>query len=151
SYLVSFALVLLFVPGRKPAPAEESSRGLLVGLRFLFHEPLLRVWIPLFVIGDAAWQAFFASVPVLVVASYGAHATIAGLLFAGFGAGAIVGNLVSFRFLSERIQGLRLVALSVPFQALPLWVMPLHVGAPVLIAAIFASGVANGVCNPTIH
>ena len=151
SYLVSFALVLVFVPARKPGPVEESSRGLLVGLRFLMREPLLRVWIPLFVIGDAAWQAFFAAIPVLVVTSYGAHATIAGLLFAGFGAGAIVGNLASFRYLTGRIDGLRLVALSVPFQALPLWIMPLHVGAPVLVAAIFVSGIANGVCNPTIH
>jgi len=151
SYLVSFVLVLIFVPGRKPVPAEDSSRGLLAGLRFLFHEPLLRVWIPLFVVGDAAWQALFAAVPVLVVASYGAHATIAGLLFAGFGAGALVGNLFSFRFLTGRIDGLRLIALSVPFQALPLWILPLDVGAGVLIAAIFASGVANGVCNPTIH
>jgi len=151
SYLVSFALVLVFVPRLEPAPAEDGSRGLLVGLRFLLHEPLLRVWIPLFVAGDAAWQALFAAVPVLVVASYGAHATIAGLLFAGFGAGAIVGNAFSFRYLTGRIDGLRLVALSVPFQALPLWIMPLDVGAPTLIAAIFASGIANGVCNPTIH
>lgn len=151
SYLVSFALVLVFVPGRKPAPAEESSRGLLVGLRFLMHEPLLRVWIPLFVVGDAAWQAFFASIPVFVVASYGGHATIAGLIFAGFGAGAVVGNVLSFRYLTGRIDGLRLVAMSTPFQALPLWIMPLHVGAGALIAAIFASGIANGVCNPTIH
>ena len=41
--------------------------------------------------------------------------------------------------------------MSVPFQALPLWILPLDVGAPVLVAAIFVSGVANGICNPTIH
>jgi predicted MFS family arabinose efflux permease len=151
TYIVSFALVLLFVPHRKPVPGEESARGLLSGLRFLMREPLLRVWIPLFVAGDAAWTAFFAAVPVLVVERFGADAKIAGVLFAGFGAGAIVGNIASFRFLAQRIEGLRLVALSVPFQALPLWILPLHVGAPVLAAAIFASGIANGICNPTIH
>ena len=151
TYVVSFVLVQVFVPQRAPLPVEDKTRGLLAGLRFLATEPLLRVWIPLFVAGDAAWQAFFAAVPVLVVESYDAHATIAGILFAGFGAGCIVGNIASFRFLTDRIDGLRLVALSVPFQALPLWILPLHVGAPVLVAAIFASGIANGICNPTIH
>ena len=151
SYLVSFALVALFVPRRAPGHSEEGERGLLTGLRFLFHEPLLRVWIPLFVAGDAAWQTFFAAVPVLVVERFHADPKIAGILFAGFGAGALVGNLASFRFLTQRVEGLRLVALSVPFQALPLWVLPLHVGPAVLTCAIFASGIANGVCNPTIH
>ena len=151
TYVVSFVLVQAFVPQRKPLPVEDRTRGVLAGLRFLASEPLLRVWIPLFIAGDAAWQAFFAAVPVLVVESYDAHATVAGILFAGFGAGCIVGNIASFRFLTDRIDGLRLVALSVPFQALPLWILPLHVGAPVLVAAIFASGIANGICNPTIH
>jgi predicted MFS family arabinose efflux permease len=109
------------------------------------------VWIPLFVAGDAAWQAFFAAVPVLVVERFDADPKVAGVLFAGFGAGAIAGNVASFKFLAQRLDGLRLVAFSVPFQALPLWILPLHVGAPVLVAAIFVSGVANGICNPTIH
>ena len=34
-------------PSRPGSPAAEESRGLLAGLRFLFHEPLLRVWGPL--------------------------------------------------------------------------------------------------------
>jgi MFS family permease len=151
TYVVSFVLVLLFVPRRPPLPVEEESRGLLTGLRFLAREPLLRVWIPLFVAGDAAWQAFFAAVPVLVVERFDADATIAGILFAGFGAGCVAGNIASFRSLGQRVDGLRLVALSVPFQALPLWILPLDVAAPVLVAAIFLSGVANGICNPTIH
>jgi MFS family permease len=151
TYVVSFALVLVFVPRRAPRPVEEDSRGLLSGVRFLLREPLLRVWIPLFVAGDAAWQAFFAAVPVLVVERFDADPKIAGILFAGFGAGAVAGNIASFRFLTQRIDGLRLVALSVPFQALPLWILPLHVGAPLLVAAIFVSGIANGICNPSIH
>jgi predicted MFS family arabinose efflux permease len=151
SYVVSFALVLLFVQRRAPSPVEDDARGVLSGFRFLLREPLLRVWIPLFVAGDAAWQAFFAAVPVLVVERFDADAKVAGVLFAGFGGGAVLGNVVSFRYLAQRFEPLRLVALSVPFQALPLWVLPLDVGAPVLVAAVFASGIANGVCNPTIH
>lgn len=151
TYLVSFLLVLVFVPGRPVQPAAEESRGLLAGLRFLVHEPLLRVWGPLFILGDAAWQVFFAAVPVLTIERFGADARVAGILFAAFGAGALVGNFLSWRVLAERFDALKLVAITVPFQALPLWILGLHVPAVVLAAAIFASGIGNGACNPTIH
>ena len=151
TYAVSFLLVALFVPRRQAVPAHEDSGGILAGFGFLARDRLLRVWIPLFVAGDAAWQAFFAAVPVLVIDRFGADAKIAGLLFAAFGGGAVIGNVLSFRFLAERVDALRLVALSVPFQAAPLWLLPLDVGAPVLFAAVLASGIANGICNPSIH
>jgi MFS family permease len=151
TYVVSFVLLALFVPGRDGGPEAEEARGLLAGLRFLRREPLLRVWIPLFVVGDAGWQAFFAAVPVLTIERFGADAKVAGVLFAAFGAGALVGNFASYRFLSRRFEGLRLIAFSVPFQALPLWILPLDVGAGTMFCAVLASGIANGVCNPSIH
>jgi MFS family permease len=151
TYIVSFLLLALFVPGRDGGPEAEEARGLLAGLRFLRREPLLRVWIPLFVVGDAAWQAFFAAVPVLTIERFGADAKVAGALFAAFGAGALLGNFASYRFLSKRVEGLRLIAFSVPFQALPLWILPLDVGAATMFCAVLASGIANGVCNPSIH
>jgi MFS family permease len=153
TYLVSFALVAAFVPKREPAAQgeEEGTRGILVGLRFLVREPLLRAWIPLFVAGDAAWQAFFAAVPVLTIERFDANAKIAGALFAGFGAGALLGNVLSFRYLAHRVDGLRLIAMSVPLQAAPLWVLTLHVGAPAFFAALVVSGLGNGICNPSIH
>ena len=153
TYLVSFALVALFVPTREPVPNEEKtdSGGLLAGLKFLAREPLLRLWIPLFVAGDAAWQAFFVAVPVLTIERFGADAKIAGALFAGFGAGALIGNFLSFRYLSQRIDGLRLIALSVPLQAAPLWLLTLHLPARAMFGAVLISGIGNGICNPTIH
>ena len=151
TYVVSFLIVVLFVPAGARTAEADDSRGILAALRFLVHEPLLRVWIPLFVVGDAAWQAFFAAVPVLTIERFGADARVAGALFAAFGAGALTGNFLSFRFLTERLDGLRLIALSVPFQAAPLWILPLDVGAPALFAAVLVSGIANGICNPSIH
>jgi MFS family permease len=151
TYVVSFALVAAFVPARAPLAEEEDSGGFLAGFRFLIHEPLLRLWTPLFVTGDAAWQAFFAAVPVLTVERFDADAKIAGSLFAAFGAGALIGNFLSFRFLAQRIDGLRLIALSVPLQAAPLWLLSLDVGPKVMFVALLMSGVGNGVCNPSIH
>jgi len=153
TYLVSFALVASFVPSYKQPPREEGTdaRGLLSGFKFLGREQLLRIWIPLFVVGDAAWQAFFLAVPVLTVQRFGADAKIAGALFAGFGAGALVGNFLSFRYLAQRIDGLRLIAFSVPLQAAPLWLLTLHAPARVMFVAVLISGIGNGICNPTIH
>ena len=71
--------------------------------------------------------------------------------FAAFGAGALIGNFLSFRFLSQRVDGLRLIAMSVPLQAAPLWVLTLDVGPGVMFAALLVSGLGNGVCNPSIH
>jgi MFS family permease len=151
TYVVSFALVAAFVPRRAPVVEEESSGGFLEGFRFLIRDPLIRLWTPLFVTGDAAWQAFFAAVPVLTVERFGADAKIAGALFAAFGAGALIGNFLSFRFLSQRVEGLRLIAFSVPIQAAPLWLLSLDVGPGLLFTALLISGVGNGVCNPSIH
>jgi MFS family permease len=151
TYVVSFLLLALFVPRRDASPEADEARGLLAGLRFLRREPLLRIWIPLFVVGDAGWQAFFAAVPVLTVERFGADAKVAGVLFAAFGAGALLGNFASYRIFAKRVEGLRLIAFSVPFQALPLWILPLEVGAGVMFCAVLASGLANGVCNPSIH
>jgi MFS family permease len=151
TYVVAFVLVALFVPARAVTPATDETRGILAGLRFLLREPLLRTWIPLFVVGDAAWQAFFAAVPVLTVERFGADAKVAGALFAAFGAGALCGNFASYRYLVKRVDGLRLIALSVPFQALPLWILSLDVSARLMFVVVLASGVANGVCNPSIH
>ena len=54
TYLVSFALVALFVdPPQVPAPAE---RGVLAGARFVMRDRLLRVWTPAF----AKWAAICA-------------------------------------------------------------------------------------------
>jgi hypothetical protein len=143
TFAVSCVLVAVFVPRRAITAPTEDTSGLLVGLRFIARERLLRIWIPLFVIGDAGWAAFFAAVPLLVFERFDANPRIAGLLFAGFGAGALFGNFVSFRFLTQRVDGLKLIAASVPFQAAPLWLLPLPVGASVLIAATFASGLAK--------
>ena len=151
TYLVSFALVAVFVPGRPRVAEDEDSGGFLEGFRFLIRDRLLRLWTPLFVAGDAAWQAFFAAVPVLTIERFGADAKIAGALFAAFGAGALVGNFVSFRFLAQRMDGLRLIALTVPIQAAPLWLLTLDVGAEMMFVALLISGVGNGLCNPSIH
>ena len=150
TYVVSFVLVALFVPDRERTPATEEERGVLAGFRFLRRERLLRVWAVSLTLGDMAWTAFFAAIPVLVVVRFGENAKLVGFLFAAFGLGALVGNAVAYRAV-ERVQGLRLIGTVSMFQALPLWLLPVEVPAWALFAAICASGVANGLVNPSLH
>jgi MFS family permease len=150
SYVVAVCLVAAFVPRGTPV-VDDEERGVVAGLRFMARERLLRVWTPVFAIGDSAWAAFFVTVPVLVVARFGSDAQIAGLFFASFGGGAILGNLVAFRALLGRAEGLSLVATFVMGQALPLWLFTLELPAAAYAGALVVSGIANGLVNPSIH
>ena len=151
TYAVAAALVALFVPRRPPLPAAGEDRGVAAGLRFLVRERLLRVWTPVFAIGDAAWAAFFVAVPVLVVTRFDADPRVAGLLLASFGVGAVLGNVAAYRFLLGRLEGLTIIATCVMGQALPLWVLTAELPAAAYSAALLVSGIANGLVNPSIH
>lgn len=150
SYLVSALLIAGFVPRRPPVETPEEDRGIRTAVRFIFREPLLRIWNPALAIGDMAWTAFFITVPVLVVARFGADARIAGLLFASFGVGALVGNAISYR-VARRVDPMNLIATFIIGQALPLWLLVFPFPAAALAAALALSGVANGIVNPPIH
>jgi predicted MFS family arabinose efflux permease len=151
TYVVSAVLVLLFVPRPAPLPATDEDLGVRRGLSFLVHEKLLRIWIPVFALGDAAWTAFFVSIPVLVVVRFDADPRIAGWLLASFGVGAVVGNAIAYRFLLKRVSGLAVIGTCIMGQALPLWLITTHPPAWVISAALAASGIANGLVNPPIH
>ena len=151
SYLVSVVLVTVFVPARPPVAQEPEHRSIRAGIRFLANDPLLRVWWPAFAVGDAAWTAFFISVPVLVLTRFGHHPLIAGLLIASFGVGALIGNMIAFRYLARRFDGLAITAMFVMGQALPLWLLWLDLPAAGYSAAILLSGIANGLVNPSLH
>jgi MFS family permease len=150
TYVVSVFLVLLFVPATEPATADGEERGVLAGLRWVAKEPLIRAWRFCFIVGDLAWQAIFVALPVLVVARYDSDPRIVGVLFAAFGVGAVLGNVVAYRLVT-RMDGLTLIARVALAQALPLWLLVVDLPASGAVAALFASGLANGLINPSLH
>ena len=151
TYVVSAVILLTLVPRPAPLPRTDEDVGARRGLRFLGREPLLRLWIPLFALGDTAWTAFFVSVPVLVVTRFDADPRVAGWLLASFGVGAVAGNAVAYKFLLERVGGLKLVGTCILGQALPLWLLTIDPTAWLAAAALGLSGLANGLVNPSIH
>jgi MFS family permease len=151
SYVVSFVLVTLLVPVARAVRTEEAEdgKGLLAGVRYLLHDPLLRGWTTSIVVGDASFSVLFVSIPVLVVAHYGADPRLAGAFLASWGVGAVAGNVVAYR--SERIGGLRQAAPVVLVQAAPVWALAAPVPAAAVAGALALSGIANGLVNPTLH
>jgi len=151
SYVGAVLLVTAFVPRRAPVEQEPEHRQIRAGLRFVVRDPLLRVWWPAFAIGDAAWTAFFVTVPVLVLDRFGHRPGIAGWLFASFGIGALAGNAISFRFLTRRLDGLTIFSTFIVIQVLPLWLLWLPLPAAGYSAALIVSGIGNGLVNPSLH
>jgi MFS family permease len=150
TYVVAVLLVGLFVPATTPVRADGEDRGVLAGLRWVSREPLIRTWRFCIIVGDIAWQAIFVAIPVVVVARYDSDPRVVGALFAAFGVGAVLGNTVAFR-LVRQVDGLRLIARVALAQALPIWLLVLHLPAVAAVGVLFASGLANGLINPSLH
>jgi MFS family permease len=150
SFAVSFLLVASFLPRTRPVERAESSGGVFAGLAYIRHDPLLRAWGSMMVVIDASWLVLFTAVPVLVFEEYGRHAAIAGWLIGAFGAGALAGNVIAYRTL-RRFDSLTWASVGLLIEAVPLWLLPLPLPAVAVGAALFASGLANGLVNPALH
>lgn len=100
TYLVSFALVALFVNPPEVLMPEDENRSVLAGARFVFSDRLLRIWTPALTALDVCWTLFFATLPVLVVTQYDANPRVLGLLFGTRSVLAVVLGVQSVAVLS---------------------------------------------------
>ena len=145
TFAFSFVVVLLFVPARKRETAQEESGGVLAGVKFLLHDPLLGPLGGVAVLLNGLVQMLTAAIPVLAFERYG-DAKIAGWLFAAFGLGGLIGTVIAFQ-LVKRMDPLVLAALAGVGFALPLWTLVVHVPFGVLLLAI----ALTGICGPMIN
>ena len=150
TFVAGFVLVAALVPSTPGHEAVSEERGFRAVLRFIRRDPLLRPWTAAFVIGDVAWLALFAATPVVVVDRFGEQPEIVGWIFAGFGIGAVLGNVVAFRILGT-VDRLLLASVGEVGMAAPLWLFVLHVPPAVLVAAMGIAGLANGLVNAPLH
>jgi MFS family permease len=139
TYAVSFLLLLLFVPNRPPLPAEDGGRGVLAGLRFMFHDSLLRPMLLTIVFLHMFAQSIIIALPVLAFDHYGASAKTAGLLFGAWGAGSIIGSLAAIP-LANRVSPLTQATIGVVWVSAPLMLLGLALPAVGAMAVLFASG-----------
>jgi predicted MFS family arabinose efflux permease len=146
TFAVSFALVAALVPpGPRHAAADRGGGGVAV----LTRDPLLRQLTTAQVLGQAAFMAMIAAVPILAFTIYGRDAEIAGLLLAAWGGGAVLGGVTAFSLL-QRHEPLALGAAAWALQALPLWGLIAAPRPAPAAAALALSGIGNGIRVPPI-
>ena len=129
TFVFAFFTVLLFVPRRSPFSQTDESRGVLAGIRFLFRDRLLRVLGVTAMVANGLGMILATALPVLAYQEFGGSSRVAGVFFAAFGAGAVVGSVVAVKVVG-RFEPLRLGATA--FVALSLPVFLLALDLPVL-------------------
>jgi MFS family permease len=149
SFLLSFVVLLAWLPRPKVSLADaapEGSKGVFEGARFVLASPLLRR-----VSGAALLFGFFfpillASIPVITEQRYDANPRVAGMLFAAWGAGAVIGTFGVMR-IASKLPPMRLGAIAGVLLALPLWVLGLPLTAWQFGLILLISGVFTPMLN----
>jgi MFS family permease len=146
TYVFSFFVILVFVRAGKRVAQDESSRGLLAGVRYLIHDKLLGPTLAAAAVVNFVAQGLIATLPVLVFRRYGADAKIVGYLFAAFGAGALAGSILASQIV-RKVPLMRLAALAIIGMALPLWLLIVSMPWWCVILVI----TAFGLCAPLVN
>ena len=145
TYLVSFLLILMFVPRRKPAVAAAPTHGVLAGLRFVVTDKLLAPLTVTVVLFGFLSAGISAALPFYAFDVF-SSARIAGLFYTALGAGALVGSMLAIVFV-RRIKPLRLAGLAILAFALPLWVLPFEPPLALIFPALFLATLFTPLVN----
>ena len=146
TYLFAFVCVLAFVSGGRRLPADDASRGVLAGIRYLARDRLLGPMTLTVIVLDGAAGAIAVAVPLVAFTRYGRDAHVAGWLFTSFGIGAIAGSAVVMKLI-DAFPPMRVASVGIVLATLPLWV----IAAPVPWLAACAAVVACGFCLPLVN
>lgn len=158
SYALSFLLIATLVPS-VPTTEEEDDDGdksVRAGLRYLWRDRRLRRLVLGVGIIEIGFTAITATAPILALQlTGGLHdgvstggnggASVAGWLLGAYGAGSVVGGLISTR---ARGTGARTPALAILALAASTWVLLLPVPVWGRALAIAGNGVAAGLFFP---
>jgi predicted MFS family arabinose efflux permease len=146
TYAVSFVVILVFVRAGKRYPADESSRGVFAGLRYVLRDRLLGPMLAAAAFINFVAQGLVAMLPVLAVRRFDADPKIVGFFFAAFGAGALAGSIVASQIV-RKVPLLRLAALAILGMAAPLWLLALDLPWPAVMVVL----AAFGFCAPLVN
>jgi MFS family permease len=146
SYLFSFAVLLLFVPRRRPVAPTEDSHGILAGIRFLLHDRVLRVLGVTALIANGMGMMLAAGLPVLAYDEFDGSSRVAGAFFAAFGIGAVAGSIVAVKLVS-RFEPLRLGAVSFVALTVPVFVL----GFDLPVAGVMAALALSSFFGPLVN
>jgi len=145
TFVVSFALLALLVPHRPSLPQAAEGKGLLAGIRFLLRDRMLRVLCVTSLFANGFGQMLAAGLTVLAYEEY-ESSRIAGVFFAAFGAGAVLGSVAAVHLVG-RYEPLRLGATAFVALTLPVFVLAIELPVPAVVAALALSSFFGPLVN----
>ena len=152
TYLVAYLILVSGLP--KPAAsladaAADEGRGVFAGARFVLAHPLLRRVTVAALLFGFFFPPLLASIPVLTEQRYAGDPRVVGLLYAAWGAGAVIGTFGVMRY-ATRMPPMRMGALGAAGVAIPLWllVFPLPVWQFALV--LLVSGLFTPMLNAPV-
>jgi len=139
TYIFSFLVIAIVVRAGKRVEAAAQQKGVLSGLKFLLGDSLLGPMMLAACVINFVAQGIVLGVQAIDFFRYNASGHVVGLLFAGFGVGALVGAIVAQQ-LTQKVPLLKLAAVAIVLMPLPLFLLSPTTPWPVatLIIAAFA-------------
>jgi predicted MFS family arabinose efflux permease len=145
SFLVSAIVLRWGLPRDLPIPAPPRRSRLRDSFSLLVRHRLLGRWTLSQVLGEGAWQALFALIPVFVILRHGGSA-LAGVLLGAFGGGALLGTFLVGPAL-RRLSNLRLAVLGRLGQGVAFLALLFPLGPVSLAVFLAVVGLLNGLSN----
>ncbi len=147
SFAISFAILAARLPKPKLSVGGGSEGvGALAGARYVIgNSLLLRVSASALLFG-LFFPALLASLPVVTDHRFGANPRIAGLLFAAWGAGALIGLYGVMRF-ATKLRPVQMGAFAAVALAAPLWLLVLPLNAWEFGLILLVSGIFTPMLN----
>ena len=139
TYVFSFAVIAAVVRAGKRVEQTGAAKGVLAGIRFLAHDPLLGPLLLAACLVNMLAQALVVGMQSLVYFHYDANAHVLGFLFGSFGVGALAGGLIAQQ-VAQKADLLKLAAVAMLGMPLPLWLLAVAMpwGAALLVVGAFA-------------
>jgi MFS family permease len=138
SYLASFTLVFTFVADTTAAP--DRTARVRAGLAYIIANRALAQTVAGLAVVELAFTAMIGTLPVLARDHYHATARLAGWLLGSYGAGSVLGGLLSARARSANTSTSRAAIVGIALSTWPLLAVLPSYGVALAIAA-------NGVCS----
>lgn len=146
TFAVSCVILVTLVPRRPPVAETEEAHGVLAGIRFLIADRFLRILTVTALFLNMFGQMLWASLPVLAYQQFDGSSGIAGLFFAAFGAGSLIGVALTVK-LAPRFDPAKLGAVAVVALTVPLPLLGLPLSAPAVMAVLFVSSIFGPLVN----
>lgn len=139
TYIFSFLVILIVVRAGKRVEAAAQQKGVFAGLKFLLGDSLLGPMVIAACVINFVAQGIVLGVQAIDYFRYNASGHVVGILFAGFGIGALAGAIVAQQ-LTQKVPLLKLAAVAIVAMPLPLFLLSPTTPWPVatLIIAGFA-------------